>query len=238
MELAKKHDSKTRTKGANSDKRSEKSDSSSSRKTKISRFRMKMRMMSGLAMSEMMHPTKDHVTCENTYKVEPDVGRKFSPHKAEQIIQGVFDTFLSGRSYDSKRFPILSKTLAELIKERTKASGVERYKIVALVTICEDQDQSMRLASRCLWNQNYDNYASLIFQGAGFYAVGSVYAFYFEWESSLWNLNFVLSGNVKVIGWIVTELLKKTMVLSTKNNDFSFVFVFSLSQWPHKVYCK
>ncbi|XP_076441959.1 dynein light chain Tctex-type 5-like [Babylonia areolata] len=168
--------------GGVSDRKSEVSNSSNSTsKAKLSRFRLKMRMMSGLGMAGMVSGTKTNtVTYENTYKTDPDDNRKFSQRKAEQIIYSVLDGYLSKREYDPRRFPLLSKTLAELIKDRVKDTGLERYKIVALVTICQNKDQSMLQVSRCLWNQAHDNHASVVFEGANFYAIGSVYAVYFD----------------------------------------------------------
>lgn len=71
-----------------SDRKSEISDSSSStRKAKLSRFRLKMRMMSSLGMAGMVSGTKaNSVSYENTYKTDPDDNRRFSQQKAEQII--------------------------------------------------------------------------------------------------------------------------------------------------------
>lgn len=166
------------------DKKSEASDSNgstSTKKTKMNRYRLRMRMMSSLGLSGMTTGNKGQaVTYENTYKTDPDDTRKFSQHKAEQIISSVLESYLSQHEYDPKRFPLLSKTLSELIKERVKASGLERYKIVAMVTICENKDQGVRIASRCLWNQSVDNHASVVFEGTHFFAVGSVYAVYYE----------------------------------------------------------
>ncbi|KAK7492292.1 hypothetical protein BaRGS_00016389 [Batillaria attramentaria] len=168
-------------KASNSDKRSEVSDSSSTRKQKLSRFKLKMRMMSSLGMAAALNSgPRNTVTYENTYKTEPDDNRRFSTLKAEQIIYSVLDGYLSGRDYDPKRFPLLCKTLSELIKERVKASGLERYKIVAIVNICENKDQGARVASRCLWDSKFDNHASVVFEGSNFFAVGSVYAVYFD----------------------------------------------------------
>ncbi|KAK7103156.1 dynein light chain Tctex-type protein 2B-like [Littorina saxatilis] len=168
--------------GNTSDKRSEVSDSTSStRKVKLSRFRLKMRMMSRLGMAGMVSGNKaNSVRYEPTYKTDPDENHKFSQRKAEQIIYSVLDVYLSQKSYDPRRFPLLSKTLAELIKERVKATGLERYKIVAIVTMCENKSQGTRVASRCLWNQSCDDHASVVYEGANFFAVGSVYAVYFE----------------------------------------------------------
>lgn len=166
------------------DKRSELSDSnvsSSTRKARTTRYRLKMRMVSSLGLSGMTSGNKGPaVTYENTYRTDPEDDRKFSQREAEQIIGSIFESYLTEREYDPKRFPSLSKTLSELIKERVKATGLARYKVVATVTLCENKAQGVRVASRCLWDPALDNHASLVFQGANFFAVGSVYAVYFE----------------------------------------------------------
>ncbi|KAL8619920.1 hypothetical protein ACOMHN_015204 [Nucella lapillus] len=98
----------------------------------------------------------------------------------QKLCINVLDGYLSKREYDPRRFPLLSKTLSEVIKDRVKDTGLDRYKVVALVTICENKDQGTLLASRCLWNEAYDNHASVVFEGANFFAVGSVYAVYVD----------------------------------------------------------
>ena len=111
--------------------------------------------------------------------VVPSVFNSYMPDIA-CVVSSVFDSYLSQRDYDPKRFPMLSKTLSELIKERVKDTGLNRYKIIAMVTICENKDQGTRVVSRCLWNQKFDNHASVVYEGPNYYAVGSVYAVYFE----------------------------------------------------------
>ncbi|XP_076464531.1 dynein light chain Tctex-type protein 2B-like [Babylonia areolata] len=163
-----------------SDRKSEMSDTSSHKNSKT-RFKLKMKMMSSLGMAGMVSGSKSHtVVYENTYKTDPEDDHRFSQVKAEQIIYSVFENYLAKREYDAKRFPSLSKTLSELIKERLRDSGLDRYKIVSVVTLCENRDQGTRVASRCLWNAKHDNHASVVFEGANFFAVGSVYAVYFD----------------------------------------------------------
>ncbi|KAL8561098.1 hypothetical protein ACOMHN_033682 [Nucella lapillus] len=163
-----------------SDRKSDMSDASSSRRSKM-RFKMKMKMMN-MGVCSIMPGAKGGsvVVYENTYKTEPQDDLRFSKAKAEEIIYSTMENYLSQREYDAKRFPSLSKILSELIKERVKASGLDRYKIVAVVSLCENKDQGTRMASRCLWDPLYDNYASVVYKGANFFAVGSVYAVYFD----------------------------------------------------------
>ncbi|OWF46431.1 tctex1 domain-containing protein 1-like [Mizuhopecten yessoensis] len=157
--------------------------STSMNKTRFSRLRTKLKIQGLLggtlskAGSESGH--KPIKSLENTYKVEPEDGKQFSISKAEQIMTNVFDAYLKGRQYDAKRFRLLSKSLADMIKERMKLSGIARYKIVATVLIVEDCGQSVRLGSRSLWDTEHDNHATVVFKGDGFEAVGSIFATFF-----------------------------------------------------------
>ncbi|KAL3874938.1 hypothetical protein ACJMK2_037890 [Sinanodonta woodiana] len=117
---------------------------------------------------------------ENTYKTEPSDGKQFSVPKAEQIIRYTLETYLKGKEYHPKRCAILSKSLAELIKERIKGSGIERYKLVSHVLIAENKGQSTRCVSRCLWSKEFDNYATATYETKDFTAVGSVFATYYD----------------------------------------------------------
>jgi len=147
---------------------------------KLGRFRLKMRMLSNLGRSSALQSQQTIVSYEPTYKLEPEDNKKFSTRKAEQVISGVFEHYLAGRSYDAKTFPRLIKTLTELIRDRVKMQGLDRYKIIATVTILENKEQGIQLSSRALWNQQHDNYASLAYEGPNYFAVGSVYAIYYD----------------------------------------------------------
>ncbi|CAL1547568.1 unnamed protein product [Lymnaea stagnalis] len=152
-----------------------------SAKLKLGRFRWKMRgMLSNLGSSTVVTNQQPVVAYENTYKMAPDDGKRFSIKRAEEVIDGVFNHYLHGKSYDSKVFPRLIKTLTELIRDRVKTQGMERYKILATVTVIENKEQGVHLASRALWNQHLDNFASLSYEGPDYYAVGSVYAIYHD----------------------------------------------------------
>jgi len=155
--------------------------SEGSAKFKLNRLRHKIKLFGG-SFSKSGSETHAQPTTklENTYRTEPKEGKKFMPSKAEDIIKHVLENYLKGKSYDAKKFSNLSKSLAELIKERVKASGCERYKIVSHVMIFENQGQSMRHVSRCLWNKDVDSYASATYETSEFSAVGSVFATYYD----------------------------------------------------------
>lgn len=59
-------------------------------------------------------------------------------------------------------------------------SQLYRHKIITTVTVIQNKNQGVQVSSRALWNQKFDNYASLVYDGPNYYAVGSVYAVYYD----------------------------------------------------------
>jgi hypothetical protein len=55
-----------------------------------------------------------------------------------------------------------------------------RYKIIALVTVGQKTDQSVSVGSRFLWDADRDNFAAASWCNKHVYAVGTVYAVYYE----------------------------------------------------------
>ena len=55
-----------------------------------------------------------------------------------------------------------------------------RYKIVVVVQIGQNTNQGVRVASRCLWDDKRDTFASASFSNKHMWAVGEVYAVLME----------------------------------------------------------
>ena len=64
--------------------------------------------------------------------------------------------------------------------EAFKALKFDRYKIVTTVTLGQIADQGVRVASRCLMDQETDNFASGSYKNSSLFGVATVYAFYYE----------------------------------------------------------
>ena len=178
--------SETKKQKSWSDKTSEKSYDTKSSYNKIvassrfGRLRSRLKTLAALGYSRNFNNIEESVSLQPTYKMGPDNSQVFSAENAKHIIHGVLEAYLKGKDYDAKRFANLSRTLAELIKERVKNSGIARYKIVAYVTIVEKNEQGCHHGSRCLWNVNTDNYASSVYETKQFSAVGLVFAAYYD----------------------------------------------------------
>ena len=115
---------------------------------------------------------------ENTYQLEPK--KKFQSDKVKAIVDSVLESQLKDETYDPKACKQTSLTLCEIIKSRVKELDYERYKIVCVVSIGQLKDQGLRMASRCCWDPNWDNYATGNFTNKTLYAVATVWGVYYE----------------------------------------------------------
>ena len=100
--------------------------------------------------------------------------------KVREIIAKVLKENLTDKDYDPRVMSRRCLELSEVIKERVKQLDMRRFKIVCMVIIGQNADQSMVVSSRCLWNFNYDNFSSFTLKKGPFYAVGMVFATYAE----------------------------------------------------------
>ena len=57
---------------------------------------------------------------------------------------------------------------------------ISRYKYVCLVTIGEKAQQEVCFGSRCVCDKQWDNYSSATYENFSLYAMGVVYALYYE----------------------------------------------------------
>ncbi|XP_048581789.1 dynein light chain Tctex-type 5 [Nematostella vectensis] len=120
---------------------------------------------------------RKNVRMENTYRMEPTVD--FPAIKVRQIVKDALVT-LDSHSYEPNDSALLAKLMSKRILDEVKQLNVERYKLVCLVSIGSKNRQGMRIASRCLWNTEYDTCISETMDKHTFYAIATVYGLYFE----------------------------------------------------------
>ncbi|XP_060072258.1 dynein light chain Tctex-type 5-like [Ylistrum balloti] len=120
-----------------------------------------------------------NIKLENTYKNRPD--KVVRNDDIRTCIKDVFEKELHDKTYNQDECCILSKRLAEIIKQNVK-SLVQRYKIITVVALGQRQDYSPSVAftSRCVWNANFDTFSEYTYKNMSFYAVGLVYVLYAE----------------------------------------------------------
>ena len=67
-----------------------------------------------------------------------------------------------------------------MIKEKTKEFHFDRYKLIVQVYVGQDNEQSVQLASRSLWNTKTDMFAAATYRNNSLYAIALVYGLYLE----------------------------------------------------------
>jgi hypothetical protein len=123
------------------------------------------------------------VVYENTFITAPSgygPGAKFQQHKVQAILRGVLKERMEGQAYDAVKAAQISKHIAEDLRERVKALGYERYKLVVQVTLGQKKGQAMRIVSRCLWDTATDAFASEYFENESLYCVCQVFGLWYE----------------------------------------------------------
>jgi len=121
---------------------------------------------------------KRRVIYENTYKMKPD--QRFPVAQIEKIIHEVLEESLQHENYDVKKSRDLIKNVSQTIKDKVKEMDIPRYKLVVMVHIGENKGQDIKIASRCLWNDVYDSYATASLQNSSILAQASVFGVFFE----------------------------------------------------------
>eukprot|EP00906_Rhabdomonas_costata_P032829 RCo046241 len=115
-----------------------------------------------------------------TYLMKPRPGTKFIRVTVEGIMQRILEARLKEVKYDADEMINLSKELCAEIQAEVKKLGYERYKLVTQVVISEAKGQGQRVASRCLWDPEQDNYAQATFRNNTLICVAIVFGCYWE----------------------------------------------------------
>eukprot|EP00062_Callorhinchus_milii_P023594 gi/632982626/ref/XP_007908240.1/ PREDICTED: tctex1 domain-containing protein 1 [Callorhinchus milii] len=115
---------------------------------------------------------------ENTYQLHPT--KRFPVSSVKHIVQEVLLSYLQEERYEPELCRQMTKTISEVIKARVKDLLIPRYKIIVVIHIGQVKEQSLQVGSRCLWDPINDSCTSFSFSNSSLFAVGSVYAIYFE----------------------------------------------------------
>lgn len=103
---------------------------------------------------------------------------KFRPAKAREVIAGVLSSRLAGTSHNPDKMSVISKEIADEIKQNLRDAGWQRYKYAVQVFIGEQRGEGCRMASRCFWDNETDAYAFESFKNESIFCVAAVFAAY------------------------------------------------------------
>ena len=117
---------------------------------------------------------------ENTYRLEPKESDRFYPSKVRDCIDAIVTHNLKDKEYDHPQAKGWAEKIADEIKATVKAQSIPNYKIVVQTVIGEVKGQGVRVASKCLWDDQNDNYASFTYTNNSLFCTGIVFGIYYE----------------------------------------------------------
>ncbi|DBA04351.1 TPA: hypothetical protein N0F65_002113 [Lagenidium giganteum] len=98
-----------------------------------------------------------------TFIMAPTEDERFRRKKVCNIIVEALKE-LEGKEYDEEEAKVWCTTIADNVKARIRSEcNFPRYKIVVQTFIGQQRLQDVRIASRCLWDNDHDNHASADF---------------------------------------------------------------------------
>ncbi|XP_061862142.1 dynein light chain Tctex-type protein 2B isoform X1 [Colius striatus] len=99
----------------------------------------------------------------NTYRLRPGLQQRFKSSTVKECIHTILMEKLANVEYVPEEMPQLTKSLSEMIKDRLKEEGFDRYKMVVQVVIGEQRGEGVNMAARCFWDADTDSYAHDVF---------------------------------------------------------------------------
>jgi len=101
--------------------------------------------------------------------------------KVERAISKIFQENLSlHQSYDAEHLKHQATFLTETIKTKIKKFYGPRYRLICILNILQNNGQALRMASRCCWDSDKDNFTECIFEGDKFTVTCVVYGIFLE----------------------------------------------------------
>lgn len=111
-----------------------------------------------------------------TYQSEPTV--TINPKKIAEIAQQVLEDRLKNREYNASTMKKAASQVSFLIREEIKRLNLDRYRIIAHVTIGEKCDQDVMMNFLYLWKPEFDHYAIAKYEHPKFFATALVFLIY------------------------------------------------------------
>jgi len=115
----------------------------------------------------------------NTYIIRPNYQHKFRAADVKEVIHQVLAEHLQEKSYKGEECTDWCKEISNQIKEKLKEMGYERYKFIVQVVIGEQKGEGVKMACRCFWDSDTDNYAQDIYMNDTLFCVAACFGVFF-----------------------------------------------------------
>lgn len=97
------------------------------------------------------------------------------------IIEDVITKNVADKEYDQAQAKAWVENIVRQIQTQVKQLSIPAYKIVVQAVIGQIAGQGVRVASKCLWDEANDNYATFNFANQSLFCTGMVFGIYQEW---------------------------------------------------------
>ena len=87
---------------------------------------------------------------------------------------------LEDQEYDHHQAKIWAESIVQNVRDQTKQLSIPSYKIVVQCVIGQVKGQGVRIASKCLWDVENDNYSSFTYSNHSLFCTGIVFGIYYE----------------------------------------------------------
>ncbi|XP_072264370.1 dynein light chain Tctex-type protein 2B [Pyxicephalus adspersus] len=116
---------------------------------------------------------------DNSYIIRPNFQHKFRSVTVKECIRSVLKEELKNKQYIPEEVPQLTRFLSETIKNKLKEMGFDRYKMVVQVVIGEQRGEGVKMAARCFWDADTDNYAEEVFMNEYLFCVAAAFGCFY-----------------------------------------------------------
>jgi len=127
-----------------------------------------------------MEQFNQRASFECTYRMEPRENERFYPSRVQKIIEEVVELNLKDKEYVPELAQKQAEDIVNQIRTAVRGLNVPCYKIIVQSVIGQVEGQGVRLASKCLWDELNDNYASFTYKNAHLFCTGIVFGIYYE----------------------------------------------------------
>ncbi|XP_041350744.1 dynein light chain Tctex-type protein 2B-like isoform X1 [Gigantopelta aegis] len=118
-------------------------------------------------------------SASNSYVIRPNFSNKFRSVMVKEMIHVVLNEHLSDKEYSAEDTTEWTKAIADSIKTKLKDLGYDRYKFIVQVVIGEQRGEGVKMACRCFWDSDTDNYAQDIFMNDTLFCVAAAFGVFY-----------------------------------------------------------
>ena len=108
----------------------------------------------------------------------PSFKDSFKSRQATEVMAAVLEEKLAGKAYDRNEATAWTKEISSAIKEKLKALGLPRYKIMVQVVLGELGGAGVRMGARCLWDAQSDKMATATYSSDGVFCTAVAFGVY------------------------------------------------------------